>query len=160
MSKHKYRKGFREDQVMMSEAYGAMYERRNPDAGTWGRGLKGVLPGAEAGPGFGKEDAEDTGSIEDRFTRAVEYAGDVGEFNVQDFLEFKPYIANWDTLLEIIDEENTEGFSERWEEIKFGRSEGSIETGFEDAEDQEIGLDIKDPAKAYKDLEGGEGKYL
>ena len=44
MSKHKYRKGFREDQVMMSEAYGAMYERRNPDAGTWGRGLKGVLP--------------------------------------------------------------------------------------------------------------------
>ena len=66
---------------------------------------------------------ESAESIEDRFTRAVEYAGDVGEFNVQDFLEFKPYIANWDTLLEIIDEENTEGFSERWEEIKFGRSE-------------------------------------
>ena len=44
-------------------------------------------------------------------------------------------------------------WSEEW-------SEGPIETGFEDAEDQEIGLDIKDPAKAYKDLEGPEGKYL
>jgi len=42
---------------------------------------------------------------------------------VADFEEFKPYILNWDTLLEIMDEENTEGFSERWEEVKFGRSE-------------------------------------
>ena len=75
---------------------------------------------AEAYQRVHNESAE---SIEDRFASAVEYAGDVGEFNVQDFLEFKPYIANWDTLLEIIDEENTEGFSERWEEIKFGRSE-------------------------------------
>ena len=75
---------------------------------------------AEAYQRVHNESAE---SIEDRFASAVEYAGDVGEFNVQDFLEFKPYIANWDTLLEIIDEENTEGFSERWEEVKFGRSE-------------------------------------
>ena len=75
------------------------------------------------------EDAEETqpgdyGSIEDLFTQKVWYIGDRGDtFEVADFEEFKPYILNWDTLLEIMDEENTEGFSERWEEVKFGRSE-------------------------------------
>jgi len=86
------------EKELLEEAYASLYEAKD-------------------------ESAESIESIEDRFASAVEYAGDVGEFNVQDFLEFKPYIANWDTLLEIIDEENTEGFSERWEEIKFGRSE-------------------------------------
>jgi len=75
------------------------------------------------------EDAEETqpgdyGSIEDLFTQRVWGIGDRGDtFEVADFEEFKPYILNWDTLLEIMDEENTEGFSERWEEVKFGRSE-------------------------------------
>ena len=60
------------------------------------------------------------GSIEDLFAERVERIGDQGDaFDVSHFEDLKPYIANWDTLLEIIDEENTQGFSERWEEVKF-----------------------------------------
>tara|TARA_R110001592_G_scaffold278677_1_gene545970 strand:+ start:5232 stop:5606 length:375 start_codon:yes stop_codon:yes gene_type:complete len=36
---------------------------------------------------------------------------------------------------------------------------GKVEDA-EEIEDDEIGLDIKDPAEAYKEEEGGEGKYL
>ena len=59
-------------------------------------------------------------SIEDLFAQRVERISDHGDaFDVSHFEDLKPYIANWDTLLEIIDEENTEGFSERWEEVRF-----------------------------------------
>jgi len=53
-----YNKNARE-KALLEEAYGAVYERRNPDADEWGGGLKGVFPGAEEGPEFGSEDAED-----------------------------------------------------------------------------------------------------
>ena len=120
-----YNKNAREKQLL-EEAYGAVYERRNPDADEWGGGLKGVFPGAEEGPEFDEEEEKpqpgDYGSIEDLFTQKVWYIGDRGDtFEVADFEEFKPYILNWDTLLEIMDEENTEGVSERWEEVKFGK---------------------------------------
>jgi len=85
------------------------------------RAARGIpMPSDEEEPQPG-----DYGSIEDLFTQRVWYIGDRGDtFEVADFEEFKPYILNWDTLLEIMDEENTEGFSERWEEVKFGnRSE-------------------------------------
>jgi len=84
------------------------------------RAARGIpMPSDEEEPQPG-----DYGSIEDLFTQKVWYIGDRGDtFEVADFEEFKPYILNWDTLLEIMDEENTEGFSERWEEVKFGRSE-------------------------------------
>jgi len=73
-------------------------------------------PGHTGGPHYD--------SIEDLFAQRVERISDHGDaFDVSHFEDLKPYIANWDTLLEIIDEENTEGFSERWEEVKFGRSE-------------------------------------
>jgi hypothetical protein len=50
-----YNKNAREKQLL-EEAYGAIYERRNPDAGEWGGGLKGVFPGAEEGPNFDEEE--------------------------------------------------------------------------------------------------------
>ena len=52
-----YNKNAREKQLL-EEAYGAVYERRNPDADEWGGGLRGVLPGAEEGPDFGNEEEE------------------------------------------------------------------------------------------------------
>ena len=52
-----YNKNAREKQLL-EEAYGAIYERRNPDADEWGGGLRGVLPGAEEGPDFGNEEEE------------------------------------------------------------------------------------------------------
>ena len=69
-------------------------------------------PGHTGGPHYD--------SIEDLFAQRVERISDHGDaFDVSHFEDLKPYIANWDTLLEIIDEENTEGFSERWEEVRF-----------------------------------------
>ena len=53
-----YNKNAREKQLL-EEAYGAVYERRNPDAGEWGGGLKGVFPGAEEGPDFDEEEEHD-----------------------------------------------------------------------------------------------------
>ena len=53
-----YNKNAREKQLL-EEAYGAIYERRNPDAGEWGGGLKGVFPGAEEGPNFDEEEEHD-----------------------------------------------------------------------------------------------------
>ena len=50
-----YNKNARE-KALLEEAYGAIYERRNPDAGEWGGGLKGVFPGAEEGPNFDEEE--------------------------------------------------------------------------------------------------------
>jgi len=64
-----YNKNAREKQLL-EEAYGAIYERRNPDAGEWGGGLKGVFPGAEEGPDFDEEEEHDEyhpgyGKVED-----------------------------------------------------------------------------------------------
>ena len=50
-----YNKNAREKHLL-EEAYGAIYERKNPDAGEWGGGLKGVFPGAEEGPDFDEEE--------------------------------------------------------------------------------------------------------
>ena len=59
-------------------------------------------------------------SIEDLFTQRAWGIGERGGgFSADDFEDLKPYIANWDTLLEIIDEENTIGPSERWHEVEF-----------------------------------------
>ncbi len=67
-----YNKNAREKQLL-EEAYGAIYERRNPDAGEWGGGLKGVFPGAEEGPNFDEEEEHDEyhpgyGKVEDSIT--------------------------------------------------------------------------------------------
>ena len=67
-----YNKNAREKQLL-EEAYGAIYERRNPDADEWGGGLKGVFPGAEEGPNFDEEEEHDEyhpgyGKVEDSIT--------------------------------------------------------------------------------------------
>jgi hypothetical protein len=53
-------------------------------------------------------------SIADKIDR-----GDAHEFEVESFEEFRPFITNWDTLLEAIEEENDAGPSELWESVKF-----------------------------------------
>ena len=67
-----YNKNAREKKLL-EEAYSAIYERRNPDAGEWGGGLKGVFPGAEEGPNFDEEEEHDEyhpgyGKVEDSIT--------------------------------------------------------------------------------------------
>jgi len=67
-----YNKNARE-KALLEEANGAIYERRNPDAGVWGGGLKGVFPGAEEGPDFDEEEEHDEyhpgyGKVEDSIT--------------------------------------------------------------------------------------------
>ena len=83
MGSPKHRKGLREDQALLSEAYGAIYERRNPDSGEWGGGLRGVLPGAEEGPEFGEEEEhghDKTGGMSDEALLAsVEKKGTAGD---------------------------------------------------------------------------------
>jgi hypothetical protein len=56
-------------------------------------------------------------SIADKIDR-----GDAHEFEVESFEEFRPFITNWDTLLEAIEEENDAGPSELWESVKFALS--------------------------------------
>ena len=78
-----YNKNAREKQLL-EEAYGAIYERRNPDSGEWGGGLRGVLPGAEEGPEFGDEEEEHghdkTGGMSDEALLAsVEKKGTAGD---------------------------------------------------------------------------------
>jgi hypothetical protein len=45
--------------------------------------------------------------------------GDAHEFEVESFEKFRPFITNWDTLLEAIEEENDAGPSELWESVEF-----------------------------------------
>ena len=77
-----YNKNAREKQLL-EEAYGAIYERRNPDAGEWGGGLKGVFPGAEEGPDFDEEEEhghDKTGGMSDEALLAsVEKKGTAGD---------------------------------------------------------------------------------
>ena len=68
----------------------------------------------------------DIKEIEDRFAQLVDdigseiERGERDEFEESDFEEFRPYIGNWGTLLDAIDEDNDEGETELWNKIKFG----------------------------------------
>ena len=77
-----YNKNAREKQLL-EEAYGAIYERRNPDSGEWGGGLRGILPGAEEGPEFDEEEEhghDKTGGMSDEALLAsVEKKGTAGD---------------------------------------------------------------------------------
>jgi hypothetical protein len=44
--------------------------------------------------------------------------GDIFELKVEDFEKWKEYIKNWDVVLEVIREENEEGYSEKWNNIE------------------------------------------
>ena len=67
-------------------------------------------------------------SVEDKFMQQVDLIaaqiehGRVDEFDVRDFLKFKPYIRNWEKLISAVEEENhplSDGASDLWNEIQF-----------------------------------------
>ena len=67
-------------------------------------------------------------SIEDKFMRQVDLIaaqidrGRRDEFDVHDFLKFKPHIKNWEKLISAVEEENhplSDGWSDLWNEIQF-----------------------------------------
>ena len=64
-------------------------------------------------------------SIEDQFAKQIDLiAGHIDrgirdDFDVRDFLKFKPHIKNWETLEAAIEQENTSGGSHLWDEIQF-----------------------------------------
>ena len=63
--------------------------------------------------------------MENRFNKFVSWYGDMVDrgskmvFDIDDFLKFKKYIKNWDMVEKCIEEENEEGESFNWDEIKF-----------------------------------------
>jgi hypothetical protein len=67
----------------------------------------------------------DIKTIENKFAELVDVIssqiehGTRDEFEERDFEKFRPYITNWCTLIDAIDEDNEEGYSELWEEIEF-----------------------------------------
>ena len=217
-----YNKNAREKQLL-EEAYGAIYERRNPDAGEWGGGLKGVFPGAEEGPDFDEEEeGENNFKVGDEvYDDENELATIVNIDGGKVDLESEETGEGWTVDISTISKNPDHGLRDdtpfpKWKSERFWWQRGNeeeehegdhlaeaikemmktfldndkFEGGLQDAfditieqigdslgyynlenigftedeegevEDQEIGLDIKDPAKAYKDLEGGEGKYL
>ena len=73
---------------------------------------------------------ENIKEIESEFLGLVERIADeidrgsADVFEENSFKKFRPYIVNWETLLAAIEEENEEGYSELWDEIKFAPPEG------------------------------------
>tara|TARA_R100001244_G_scaffold2135_1_gene3356 strand:+ start:58 stop:465 length:408 start_codon:yes stop_codon:yes gene_type:complete len=106
-----YNKNAREKQLL-EEAYGAIYERRNPDSGEWGGGLKGVFPGAEEGPEFDEEEEHDESKY-DTIKRLIKELADeesvAAEVTLDDIRRFLSYgygedaedNVNWDEKDEV-----------------------------------------------------------
>ena len=63
--------------------------------------------------------------MEERFGKYVEWVGDridrglEYEFDLDMFLKYLPFIKNKDVLERCIDEENEEGCSYKWDDVKF-----------------------------------------
>ena len=63
--------------------------------------------------------------MEDKFNRCVERYGDMidrgskMDFDIDDFLKYKKYIKNWEMVERCVEEENEEGESFNWDNIKF-----------------------------------------
>lgn len=64
-------------------------------------------------------------NVEDKF---LEFCEDVSAqiergildgLDISDFEEFKPFIKNWDVVVELVKEENENGFSDKWNDIEF-----------------------------------------
>lgn len=64
-------------------------------------------------------------NVEDMF---VEFSEDISAriergwldvLDESDFEEFKPFIKNWDVVVELVREENEEGYSDKWNDIEF-----------------------------------------
>lgn len=64
-------------------------------------------------------------NVEDKFiefcediSAQIEY-GERCSIEVDDFEDFKPFIKNWEVVEELVKEENENGCSDKWSEIKF-----------------------------------------
>jgi hypothetical protein len=179
MSKHKHRKGFREDQVMLSEAYSNIYDRRqqlDEIAPLVAAGLGALAAGALASSGDEEQpawwqkikvieisDVDAEGSAGDAWISKAEIDGteltdDQYETvnNDRDFIEAitRPLIDG--------DPEIASGKAYTGPPaIDFEEDIVDYHPGYGPEEgDEDIDLDVKDRARAYKNLEGGEGKYL
>ena len=67
-------------------------------------------------------------SIHNKFVRHLDIIasqidrGERYDFDVRDFLKFKPHIKNWEKLISAVEEENhplSDGESDLWNEIQF-----------------------------------------
>ena len=171
MSKYKHRKGFREDQVMLSEAYGSIYNESDFAAG---------LENPSYGP------PEVLQAIKNGQIKVVEVGGlDPREHEQPDAYITTAFIQTRDGDRELTDDEYDYINNPEYPSSQDPGARDKMKTynvlvdflhraaeeevvnyraGQEDAEDNEIGLDVKDPAEAYKDLEnpkkGGMGSYV
>ena len=163
MSTHKHRKGFREDQIIMSEAYGSIYNESDFAAG---------LQNPSYGP------PEVLQAIKNGQIKVVEVGGlDPREHEQPDAYITTAFIQTRDGDRELTDEEyeyinepfsvNDRNQQNILSDFLHRAAEEEVvndRAGQEDAEDDEIGLDVKDPAETYEDLEnpkkGGMGAYL
>ena len=164
MSKHKHRKGFREDQVILSEAYGSIYNEIDFAAGL-------------ENPSYGGDNYI-IQAIKNGQIKVVEVGGlDPREHEQPDAYITTAFIQTRDGDRELTDEEyeyinepfsvNDRNQQNILSDFLHRAAEEEVvnyRAGQEDAEDDEIGLDVKDPAEAYKDLEnpkkGGMGSYV
>jgi len=133
MSTHKHRKGFRADQVMLSEAYSSVYNEEDIESYR----SKTIMNDDPDFFDWHNKKKEFLGKRGDIVTDSV--TGDKGVLvNVRDYdVDLRNGEREWTAKIKdlVLDEE-------------------------EEAGDDEIDLTVKDPSKAYEDLEGGEGKYL
>jgi len=145
MSTHKHRKGFREDQVMMSEVYSNIYDKRQQlDE------LGPVTPLAAAGLG-----ALGAMAMDDE-------EGSAEHVKLSRWWEYDPQDVAREVLWQnhVITGPNHDD-AKFWAKIEpMLRERYPKPTEDEEAGDIDIDLDTKDPSIGYEDLEGGEGKYL
>ena len=63
--------------------------------------------------------------MEERFCKFVEWYGDMIDrgskdyFDIDDFEKYRKYILNWDIVKLAIFEENNDGVSYKWNDVKF-----------------------------------------
>ena len=63
--------------------------------------------------------------MRDRFDKFVEWYGDMVDrgskdcFDIDDFEKYRKYILNWDMVKLSIFEENNDGISYKWDDVKF-----------------------------------------
>ena len=158
MSTHKHRKGFRQDQVMLSEAYTGIYNESAVDVELdhwWDfdeedvirkvyHGSRHTLPPAQGTPEYEENSEKIFIWLKDKYPQPDDYNIDDVEFQsrtTKDATEWAKRVG-------------------RDPKSPFYKPEDEEAEDAEETEDDEIGLDIKDPAEAYKEEEGGEGKYL
>ena len=63
--------------------------------------------------------------MRDRFDKFVEWYGDMIDrgskdcFDISDFEKYRKYILNWDMVKLSVFEENNDGVSYKWDDVKF-----------------------------------------